>query len=251
MRNIATSFWLIAIFMASHVCMGAAPSAEVSTAFEDANKLYGQGRYAEAAVAYESLASNDVNAVTLYFNLGNALFKSGQLGRAIAAYRKGEKLSPRDPELRANLQFARDQVKGATFRAGWWERMLNKLRPNEWTAATVAGLWATFLMLAAMQIWPNSKSALRTWTSLSTVMTLLLGGTLGCAMAHEKSSKVAVVTANEITVHTGPFPEAQSSFTAHDGAELRVLDRKDDWLQVTDGTRRFGWVKKHLVMSDT
>ena len=33
----------------------------------------------------------------------------------------------------------------------------------------------------------------------------------------------------------------------HDGAELRVLDRKDDWLQVSDGARRIGWVKRSEV----
>ena len=42
----------------------------------------------------------------IYFNLGNAWFKAGEAGRAILAFRQAEKLSPRDPDVRANLQFA-------------------------------------------------------------------------------------------------------------------------------------------------
>jgi uncharacterized protein YgiM (DUF1202 family) len=56
-----------------------------------------------------------------------------------------------------------------------------------------------------------------------------------------------VVTARDVLIRNGPLDESQTSFTANDGAELRVLDRKDDWLQVTDGTRRVGWLKRSEV----
>src|SRR5689334_19162351 len=75
--------------------------------FEEANKLYEQGKYAEAAAAYENLAPAHNGSPALYYNLGNAWFKAGQNGRAIAAYRKAEMLSPRDPNLRFNLNFVR------------------------------------------------------------------------------------------------------------------------------------------------
>ena len=48
---------------------------------------------------------------------------------------------------------------------------------------------------------------------------------------------MAVVTADKATARSGPFDDAQSAFTARDGAELRVLDRHDDWVQVA-GRRR-------------
>ena len=41
----------------------------------------------------------------LLFNYGNAEFKAGHLGKAIAAYRRAELLAPRDAEIRANLAF--------------------------------------------------------------------------------------------------------------------------------------------------
>jgi uncharacterized protein YgiM (DUF1202 family) len=45
-------------------------------------------------------------------------------------------------------------------------------------------------------------------------------------------------------VRNSPLDQSPSTFSAQDGAELRVLDSKDDWLQVTDDTRRIGWVKR-------
>jgi len=60
--------------------------------------------------------------------------------------------------------------------------------------------------------------------------------------------KTAIVTVSEASVRNGPFDESPSAFTARDGAELRVLDHKDDWLQVTDGTRRVGWVKRDAAL---
>ena len=80
-----------------------------SGGFEAANKLYEEGKFAQAAAAYEQLIQSGRVSAPLYFNLGNAWFKSGQMGRAITAYRRAEQLAPRDPDVRANLQFARNQ----------------------------------------------------------------------------------------------------------------------------------------------
>jgi uncharacterized protein YgiM (DUF1202 family) len=61
------------------------------------------------------------------------------------------------------------------------------------------------------------------------------------------SRQTAVVVAPEATARSGPFDEAQSAFTAHDGAELAVLDHRDNWLQVTDGSGRIGWLPAKQV----
>jgi uncharacterized protein YgiM (DUF1202 family) len=51
-----------------------------------------------------------------------------------------------------------------------------------------------------------------------------------------------VVVLPEVTARSGPFDEAQSAFTAQDGAELTVMDRHGDWVQVSDGTGNIGWL---------
>src|SRR5262249_6562621 len=88
--------WMLVLFLS----LIALPlRAQNSTAaFESANKLYYENKFPEAAAAYEKLLRPGTASAALYFNLGNAWFKAGQIGRALAAYRQAEQLSPRDPD---------------------------------------------------------------------------------------------------------------------------------------------------------
>jgi SH3-like domain-containing protein len=56
-----------------------------------------------------------------------------------------------------------------------------------------------------------------------------------------------VVVAPDVTARSGLFEEVQSAFTAHNGAELAVLDHRENWLQVTDGSGRIGWLQRQQV----
>ena len=107
----------------------------VSAPFEQANKLYEEGHYTEAAAAYQSLLDHGSVSPAIYFNAGNALFKAGQIGRAIYNYRRAEELAPRDPDIRANLQIARTQAGTNTASApgNRWTRWTGRLTLNEWT----------------------------------------------------------------------------------------------------------------------
>lgn len=227
--------------------VGTASAADALNKFETGNKLYEERKFAEAAAAYQGIVDSGQASPALYFNLGNALFKSGQNGRAILAYHRAAQLIPRDPDVRANLQFARNQVEGPTLRPTRWQRALGTLSLNEWAALSVAGLWLTCALLAAAQLGPALKSALRNVTATTGGATLLLSACLFFSLTNSGSANIAVVTAREVTVRNGPLEESHEAFSAHDGAELQVLDQKDDWLQVSDGTRRIGWVKRSEV----
>jgi SH3-like domain-containing protein len=83
---------------------------------------------------------------------------------------------------------------------------------------------------------------LRGLTSGVVVLTILSCTGLGALAAIRFSQPTAVVIESEVTARSGPFAEAQNAFTAHDGAELVVLNQRDDWLQVSDGSGRIGWL---------
>ena len=183
----------------------------------------------------------------MLFNAGNAEFKAGHLGKAIVAYRQAELLSPRDAELRANLAFVRNQVQGATLRESRWQNWVGSLTLNEGTLLTVIFFWALFGLLALRQIRPALVPRLRTATQLAVVLALFSGLVLALQAANHFSSAVAVVTSAEATARSGPFDDAQNAFTAHDGAELRVLDRHDDWVQTANNTGKTGWMNTNQV----
>jgi uncharacterized protein YgiM (DUF1202 family) len=88
---------------------------------------------------------------------------------------------------------------------------------------------------------------LRNATRLAVALAICSGTVLALQAANHFTSSVAVVTAAEATARSGPFDDAQSTFTAHDGAELRVLDRHDEWVQVADGAGKIGWFSKQQV----
>lgn len=238
------AIWVFGLVLAGPLRAAAGPAVDTAGLFETANKLYEEKKYPEAAATYESILAAGRASPEIYFNLGNACFKANQTGRAIAAYRQAAQLTPRDPDVRANLQFARNQVTGPTVPTGRWQRIFGTLSLDEWTGLSVAGVWLTFLLLALAQLKPALKPTLRTTTLLTGGATLLVALCLTVAVNVNDSGQTVVVRAKEIAVRNGPLEESQTAFTAHDGAELRVVDRKDDWLQVTDGTRRIGWLKR-------
>lgn len=243
MKPLRLALWLALVF---GVQPGfAAP--DVTSQFEAANKLYAQNKFSEAAAAYEQISTNGMVSPVLYFNLGNAHFKAGQLGRAISAYRQAERLTPRDPDLRANLRFAQNRVQGPTLESTAGQRWLARLSLNEWTLLGVAGLWLTLGLLIVRQIKPPLAPALKNWTWLSAAGTAVVFICVALALPQSTPGRTAIVTFADVTVRNSPLDEAPSSFTVHDGAELRVLDHKEEWIQVTDGAQRHGWVKRSSV----
>jgi tetratricopeptide (TPR) repeat protein len=222
-------------------------AADAAADFSAANELYAKGKFAEAAAAYEKMLRSDGESPALLFNCGNAEFKAGHLGRAIAAYRQAELLTPRDAELRANLTFVRNQIQGAALRESRWRNWLGSLTLNEGALLAALFFWAVFGLLAARQIRPALAPKLRNTTRLAVVLAVGSGTMLALQAANHFASSVAVVTGAEATARSGPYDDAQSVFTAHDGAEMRVLDRHDEWVQVADGAGKIGWFSKKQV----
>ena len=178
-------------------CSQAASSSE---GFDAANRLYEEGKFAEAVSAYEKLGQSGQVSAALYFNLGNAYFKSGQIGRAIAAYRQAEQLTPRDPDLRANLQFARNQTPSPTLLPGRWQRWLGRLTLNEWTLLAAGAGWLWLLLLAVLQWRPALKPVLRAYVLSLAVLAGLLGLCLAASLRETRFARTAVVITRDTAV---------------------------------------------------
>ena len=55
-----------------------------------ANQQYEAGQFAEAISIYQAIIEAGVTSSDLYYNLANAYFKQGELGRAIVNYRRAQ-----------------------------------------------------------------------------------------------------------------------------------------------------------------
>ena len=225
----------------------AATEVSLDAQFDAANKLYAQNKFAEAATTYEQIIAAGSVSPALYFNLGNAHFKAGQIGHAIAAYRDAQELAPRDPDIRANLQFARNRVQGPRVTPSRWQTWLASYSANEWATFSTVAIWVMLGLLIARCVRPALTPTLRPWTLASIIVALGIFVATRLAIHQSNSQFIGIVTVADATIRNSPLDEAPSAFTAHDGAELRVLDHKDDWLQVTDDNHQYGWVKRSAM----
>jgi tetratricopeptide (TPR) repeat protein len=220
-----------------------------SDPFFQANKFYEEAKYSQAAAVYEDLLKAGQVSSAIYFNAGNAWFKTGQIGRAIYDYRRAEQLSPRDPDIRANLEIARARA-GTSIAAlpgSRWTRWVGRVTLTEWTCAASGAAALFFLVLAARQVSPafaKSSGGVAFALAAGTIWLLIC---LGLSIDQQLLEKTSIVIVPEAVVRRGPLEESQSAFTAHDGAEMTVLGRDGDWLQVTDSTRRIGWLQQKDV----
>lgn len=220
-----------------------------ASAFDAANKLYEQGSYKQAAEAYKMLLQKGQVSAPLYFNWGNALFKAGQIGQAINAYQHAEALAPRDPDIRANLQFARNKVQAPTLLPERPLQWLGKISLTEWTWLAAATLWIWLLLLAVIQWRPALKPTLQSFVVWGGCGTLAVCACFAGSFYFHRLDSRAIVIVPETNARLAPLDESQTAFTLHDGAELHVLDQKDQWLQVQIDPRRSGWIRKSDVVT--
>ena len=192
----------------STCCAGAAES---PSPFEEANRLYEQGKYPEAIQRYETMIKAGRNSAGVYFNLGNAYFKQGQLGRALLNYRKANQLEPRDPDIQANLRFARERVSGSlSIHPQVWQRALGYFTLNELAAAAAILFWTWASLYCAAKFRPALVPTLRGATLTSAA--LLLISILVLALAYrQQSSPAAIVISKQATLHLGPLDETQTA----------------------------------------
>jgi hypothetical protein len=102
-------------------------------------------------------------------------------------------------------------------------------------------------LLAWRSFRPGSASALRVYTLASAIIAVLLGALLGFQLMRYQAYPIAILVVPEAKVRQGPIEESKEVFVAYDGAEMRVLDQKDNWLQVSTDPKRFGWVRRDQV----
>jgi tetratricopeptide (TPR) repeat protein len=228
----------LALALCPVVAEDAAPAA-----FEEANRLYEQARFKEAARAYQALLDAGRVSAELHFNAGNAHFKSGQLGRAIHHYLAARRLSPRDPDIEANLQFARDSAGTAPPPVPFWQRWLSRFSTDEWALATSVLGWTWLLLLTLRAVWAPLERSTRGLTRAAGAGFAVLALCTAANTWGNHGIQVAVVVEPEAVVRYGPLEESQSYFTLRDGAEVAWKDRKGDWVQVTDAAGRTGWTR--------
>ena len=222
--------------------------AQETSAFEQGNDAFHKGQFKEAITNYQAQIESGHVSATLHFNLANASFQDGQLGRAIFHYREAQLLVPRDKDIVHNLSIARNEVhNGTPPKAGLWRRLTGFLTLNEWSLLAVIPLTVWVAWLTAINIRPaHRKSGLVLRPILG--VTAILLALIALITWRVQTDHQWVVVKQETTARFGPVEASPSQFKWFDGAELNVERAYDDWLLVKDATGRQGWVPTRDVL---
>jgi tetratricopeptide (TPR) repeat protein len=218
------------------------------TLFFRANTLYAEERYAEAAAAYEQVLAGGHESGNLYFNLGNAWFKQGDVGRAILNYERARRLIPRDPDLEANLGYAG----GERPREPVWARILfplaTRMSGDELLLAASAAWTTLMLLLVAARLVPAAqRGASAAAIAAGVALTVLLGSAAYRLVTLDLPSWAVVVAAGDSTVRFEPSATGTAHFDAKPGDVLRLLAEREGWAQVARGDGRRGWVERDAL----
>ncbi len=242
-----TILWLLLLLPEFGAAELAQPDRDV--VFQEAVEAYDRGDYAAAAVGYEKIAASGWKSAALFYNLGNAWFKQGNLGRAVLNYRRAETLEPLDPEIGKNLEYAREALEddAASFAPGTWAKIklgLGRLLTlNDWALLTLVFYWAT----AAWALGAIFSAFLRRFSGavLKTLGVLLAFSVLGTWQARAISrEEPAVILSARVEVRYSPGLEQTEAFVLHEGTEVRIIRRDEGarWLQIVLPDGKSGWV---------
>ena len=221
-----------------------------------ANQRYELGEYAEAAQHYEALIDRGYRDAAIYFNMGNAYLQSGDLGRAVLSYLRARELSPRDLDVIANLELARDMT--ADHVAAERGSVLESVSyvGFRWVTRGELGVLALLLWaisgasIGALLVWRafRLRRALRVVSVVLTLATLASFLLLLSMMYANPYDTTGVVTAASVEVVSGPGSQYPGEFTLYSGAQVRLNDSRYGWVEVSlPGGELWGWAPAHAI----
>jgi hypothetical protein len=216
-----------------------------------ANALYVKGEYTAAAKQYEEILSKDGVAPELYYNLGNAYFKTNEIGHSILNYERALRLDPGFDDARYNLEMAQlkvvdNIVQAPSFFLGRWvENLIKLLTSNQWIILSfivfVICLISTFLFIFG-------QSHLVRKTSFYIGLVLLCVCLLTVVFSGVRKDKMenhneAIVMTGTITVKSSPDKSGTDLFQLHEGTKVSIKSTLGKWTEIKLGNGSIGWVE--------
>jgi len=228
---------------------------EVTHLFNEAADHYRAGQYEAAARNYERILALGVESGAVHYNLGNALFQMGKLGRAIVEYERALRLLPRDDDVATNLAYAQslrlDEVQEEK-QSGIGERIFRVtkwLNGGEQVRMVSATYWVLMLLLLVRMV--GKGVAARMGTAYGMWIVGVVGIYLLLAIGYEQYQSAreprVVVVQKEVDVRGGPGETFETVFQVHEGTELIQGEKRGGWTEVKLGSGEEGWVRKDAV----
>ena len=227
-----------------------AEKSQVADLKEQADLAYLKGNYQQAIKDYEQLLTEGMSS-EVYFNLGNAYYRTNNITKAILAYERALKLSPTDKAAKYNLQFVRQQTidkitpKSEMFFITWFRGLLNIMDVDSWAMCSIISLILSLILLLVFLFISSDRLRLVSfWSGCAMLLLCLLSIVFAFVLKHyEKNSLGAIVVSPTVNVKKTPSENGSDSFVIHEGTHVTITDKTlEQWRSVVLDDGRTGWL---------
>lgn len=215
-------------------------------------QAYGNGQWEEAAGAWTSIVSAGCESAEVYYNLGNAWFKSGENAKAILCYERALKMDPSYSDARFNLEFAMGQIQDRIEPAPefifktWLRKICYAASSNAWALLALALFAATLALLLLFLLASESgKRKAGFFGGIGTmVLCLLFLGFAKWQHADYLRADSAIVMKPVSSVKSSPTSgNSMDLFVLHEGTKVKLLDDVGEWKNISLPDGRQGWIR--------
>jgi tetratricopeptide (TPR) repeat protein len=228
-------------------------AASLTDTFARANGFYERKEYDSAVQAYANIINEKVESASLYFNLGNAYFKKGDLGHAILYYLRAKRLDPSDEDIASNLEFARQfsrvQMEGVQLNPinSFLISLVDPYRIDSLAWASSGCFVLFFLFLIIRFGLGISNPGVRVGIVLALVLLIVSTSLTTFKYRYEFLTRRGVIVTEEAPVKTGPSEQSDIELQGAPGLVVEILDETGDYYNVLFENKRRGWIEKRLV----
>lgn len=248
------AFTVILVFCAGHSVFSQTNAP--ADRFQDAVQHYKKADYRNAIRMFQSLIDEGYVDFDLYYNLGNASFKNGDLGASVLCYERALTIDPGNGDALHNLNVVRARLRDRVeaipllFFVRWWNDLRTAHTPTTFFIWSLAFFWllagAVFVFFAYRRVYLRRialVAGIVFFSAFSIALALSIKRTeeLG---AHRE----AVIMATEVTVRSAPDETGVESFIIHEGLKVVILSIRDDRYQIRLEDGKNGWVEKSALV---
>ena len=222
---------------------------------QQADSAYAQEHYQQAISDYETLLKQGVSA-ELYYNLGNAYYRTDQMPKAVLNYERALLLSPGDADIRFNLQMARSKTidkitpESEMFFVTWYRSLVNLMSVDAWArTALIALAIAIILALAYLfsdRIWLRKVGF---FGALLLVVVFLLSNLFAFHQKRKLTYRTgAVIMTTSVPVKSTPSKNGTDLFILHEGTRVTITDNSmKDWKEIRVDDGKEGWIETNKI----
>ena len=221
----------------------------------DGDNEYSRGNYQQAIRDYEELLKQTTSA-DLYYNLGNAYYRTDKITQAVLAYERALLLSPGDDDIRFNLQMARSKTidkitpRSEMFFVTWYRALVNITSVDGWADIAVVSMIAA-LILALVYLFA-SRMLFRKIGFFGGVAMLTLFLLCNIFAWHQHAILTertgAIIVSSSATLKATPTQQAKDNGVLHEGTRVDIIDdTMRDWKCVRLADGREGWLQSNKI----